>query len=240
MQQMITQGVVLKAIDFSESDKIITILTPLHGRITAILKGVKKVTAKMKFASQPFCFAQFKLVGRGEIPTVAGATEIENFFDITQDYNTMIAGSAILEMADAASVIDEPSNLLFSGLVHALKTLATMDADPNVVLMRFALGVFKISGYGMNLRTCKTCGKPLNSDIVRFDVDTGEFVCVHCCKNRYIPVSSRTVEVLYNMSRLEFPELDNIVITSTEVAEFHKIIQANFALRFGRQLNSIK
>ncbi len=240
MTQMITQGVVLKAIDYCDSDKIITILTPLHGRITAILKGVKKVTAKMKFASQPFCFAQFKLAGRGEMLTVAGATEIENFFDITQDYTTMIAGSAILEMADMASVVDEPDNLLFSGLVHALKTLATTDTDPTVVMMRFALGVFKISGYAMNLKTCKTCGKPLSSDIVRFDVDTGEFVCVHCCKNRYIPVSSRTVEVLYNMSRLEFEELGNIVITSTEASEFRQIVNANLALRFGRQLKSFK
>ena len=240
MQQMITQGVVLRAMDYSESDKIITILTPMHGRITAILKGVKKVTAKMKFASQPFCFAQFKLVGRGDMLTVSGATEIENFFDITQDYRDMVAGSAILEMADSASVVQEPDHLLFSGLLHALKTLATTDTDPDVIMMRFALGVFKITGYAMNLRTCKTCGKPLSSDMVRFDVDSGEFVCIHCSTNRYIPISARTLEVMQNMTRLEFPELENIVITSTEAQEFHQIIRANFLIRFGKDLRSLK
>lgn len=238
MQQMITQGVVLRAIDYSDADKIITILTPEHGKVSAMLKGVKKVTAKMKFASQPFCFAQFKLVGRGEILTVAGATEIESFFDITQDYRDMVAGSAILEMADAVS-LGQDSHLLFSGLLHALKTLATTDTDPDVIMMRFALGVFKITGYAMNLTTCKTCGKPLSNDMVRFNTDTGELTCIHCSSPHYISVSARSLEVMQNLVKLQFSELENIVLTEDEVQEFHKIIRANFALHYNRELRSI-
>lgn len=239
MQQLVTQGVVLRAIDYSDNDKIITILTPNNGKVSAILKGVKKVTAKMKFASQPFCFAQFKLVGKGELLTVAGATEIESFFDITQDYKATVAGSAILEMADTVSIVQSPDNLLFSGLLHALKTLSTTEADPDVVMMRFALGVFKITGYAMNLKTCKNCGKPLSNDMVRFDTDVGEFNCIHCSANNYISISARTLELLQNMSHLQFAELENIVVTEAEVKEFHQIIRINFAIRYGKNLRSI-
>ncbi len=239
MQQIITQGVVTRAIDYLDNDKIITIITPEHGRMSALLKGVKKVTAKMKFASQPFCFAQFKLVGKGDLLTVASATEIESFFDITQDYRATVAGSAILEMADSVGVVQEPDHLLFSGLLHALKTLAVTETDPDVVMMRFALGVFKISGYAMNLKTCKTCGKLLANDMVRFDVNSGEFCCIQCPTEHYVPISARTLELLQNMSKLQFAELENIVINEIEAKEFHQIIRANFLLRFGKELRSI-
>ncbi len=239
MQQILTQGVVTRAIDYGENDKIVTIITPEHGRLSGLLRGVKKVTAKMKFASQPFCFAQFKLVGRGDLLTVANATEIENFFDITQDYRATVAGSAILEIADSVSLLQEPDKLLFSGLLHALKTLAVTETDPDVVLMRFALGVFKITGYAMNLKTCKNCGKALSSDMVRFDADTGEFCCIHCSPTRYIPISGRTLEIMQNLTKLQFAELENIVINDTEAHEFHQIIRTNFAIRFGKDLKSI-
>ncbi len=239
MQELISQGIVLRSLDYHDNDKIITILTPEHGRLTAILKGVKKVTAKMKFASQVFCYAQFKLVGKGEMLTVSGATEIESFFDIVQDYKAMRAGSAMLEIADGVSFIHEPDHLLFSGLLRALETLSKTETDPDVVLMRFALGVFKITGYAMNLRTCGTCGKSLNADIVRFDVETGEFTCIHCSKGSYIPVSPRTLEVMQNLPKLEFDQLENIVITDTEAREFKTIIRANFACRFGKNLKTL-
>ncbi|MBQ7977911.1 MAG: DNA repair protein RecO [Clostridia bacterium] len=238
MQQIITQGVVLNAFDYRDADKIVTIVTPEYGRLSAVLRGVKKVTAKMKFASQPFCYAQFKLVGGWDMLTVAGATEIESFFDITQDYRSMVAGSAILEMADAVSVVQQPDHLLFTGLTSALRTLANSDTDPDVILMRFALGVFKITGYALNLKNCKSCEKPLANDLVRFEVGTGELSCIHCSENDFIPVSARSLEIMQNMVKLQFDELEKIVLTEVEINEFRQIIRANFKLRYNRDLKS--
>ncbi len=239
MRELITQGIVLRSLDYHDNDKIITILTPEHGRLSAILKGVKKVTAKLKFASQPFSYVQFKLVGKNELMTVAGASEIESLFEITQNYKAMVLGSAMLEIADGVSMKYEPDHLLFTGLLNALETLANTETDPDVVLMRFALGVFKITGYQMNLRTCANCGKPLNSDLLRFDTDAGEFVCIHCSRENAFPVSARTLEVMQNLPHLEFNQLENIVITDTEAREFRQIIRANCELRYGKILRSI-
>ena len=48
----------LRAVDYGENDKILTLLSAEEGRITAGIKGVKKAGAKLKFAAQPFCFAE--------------------------------------------------------------------------------------------------------------------------------------------------------------------------------------
>ena len=63
-------ALMLRAADYGENDKILTLLTAEYGKITAGIKGVKKPAAKLKFAAQPFCFAEYVLARRGEKFTV--------------------------------------------------------------------------------------------------------------------------------------------------------------------------
>ena len=63
--EQIVNALMLKAADYNENDKILTLLTAERGRITAGIKGVKKAGAKLKFAAQPFCFAEYVLSRRG-------------------------------------------------------------------------------------------------------------------------------------------------------------------------------
>ena len=239
MEQIITKGIVLKSIDYGDKDRIVTIFSLEHGRVNGILKGVKKLTAKMKFASQPFCYAEFKLVGKSELYTVAGASEIDSFFDITQNYAKMVCGSAMLEMTNNVSIFGEPNKVLFDALVVCLKALAFTDIAPDIVLMRFALGVFKVSGYQMNLLTCRNCGKSLNTDKVVFDADLGEFVCIKCPVSRYIPISARTLEIMQMLAKTPLTKLENFVLMENEAREIRQIIRTNIEIRFGVKLKSL-
>ena len=63
-------GIVLSAVSVGENDKILNIFTLEKGVVSAKIKGVKKAGAKLKFASEPFCFAEFifdktKFIQRG-------------------------------------------------------------------------------------------------------------------------------------------------------------------------------
>ncbi len=239
MEQIIVKGIVLRAIDYGEKDKIVTILTEDRGKLTVILKGVKKASARMKFASQPFCYAEFTLTGKSELRTVIGAVEVESFFGIVHSYQRIIAGSAILEMTEQISNFGESNLILFNALKKALRVLTLDDFAPDLVLMRFALGVFKISGYEMNLKTCRNCGKLLSTDLAIFDVVSGEFNCIQCPVERFIQVSPRAVELMQKMVKVDFEDLAGVEILDEEAKEFRQIIRANFEIRFGVALKSL-
>ena len=49
--QHVVNAVMLRASDYNENDKILTLLTAEKGKITAGIKGVKKAAAKLKFAA---------------------------------------------------------------------------------------------------------------------------------------------------------------------------------------------
>ena len=65
-----TEGIVLRATDYKENDKLLTLFTPSLGKITAGIRGVKKAKAKLNFAAQPFAFCEYILAERGGRYTV--------------------------------------------------------------------------------------------------------------------------------------------------------------------------
>ena len=84
-------ALMLRAADYNENDKILTLLTAENGKITAGIKGVKKAGAKLKFAAQPFCFAEYILSKKGDKYTVINASETESFYDLRTDINKFYA-----------------------------------------------------------------------------------------------------------------------------------------------------
>lgn len=239
MSELTTQGIVLRAIDYGEKDKIVTIFTLEKGRVSAIIKGVRRVTSRLKFASQPFCYADFSLRGSSELMTLSHAEEITSFFDITQSYPKMICGSAILEMVNHASMLGEPAPVLFDALRRSLGLLADTDINPDLILMRFAIGLLKINGYALNLNSCSKCAKPISQDMVVFDTQTGQFCCYKCPVPQYITVSPRSVEIMQQIASIPVSALPDIFIMEDEAQEFRKIVRAAFELHFGVNLRSL-
>lgn len=172
-------GVTLRAADYNENDKILTLLTAESGKITASVKGVKKSGAKLKFAAQPFCFAEFVLAQRGGKYTVIGASEAESFYDLRTDITKFYAASAAAEAA---------LNLTFEGdgdreiFYELLKTFSKMcQDDEKLALIEFLTFSLKRAGYGLALETCVHCGGGLfGKDKLRFDFDAGAFTCFDC------------------------------------------------------------
>jgi DNA repair protein RecO (recombination protein O) len=172
-------ALMLRAIDYRENDKILTLLTAETGKITAGIKGVKKSGAKLKFAAQPFCFAEYILSKTGERYTVIQASEIESFYDLRTDINKFYAASAVCEGALAATYEGEDSGRIFYECIHAITDMCNNDESD--ALIKFLLNLLSICGYGLGLDNCVECGQVLTSqDKMRFDMNSGSFTCWDC------------------------------------------------------------
>jgi len=47
VKQFVTTGLVLSRTDFGEADRIITVLTPDHGKLRLMAKGVRRMKSKL-------------------------------------------------------------------------------------------------------------------------------------------------------------------------------------------------
>lgn len=177
--ELTTDALVLRAVNYGENDKILTLLTAEAGRMTATIKGVKKAGAKLKFAAQPFCFAQYVFSARGERYTVVNCSECESFYELSADVVKFYAASAVTEAALALTYEGDDCAEMLS---ECVKTLTEMcSGDERAALVKFLLFALRRSGYGIASDRCAECGRELtDAEKLRFDLDAGAFTCFDC------------------------------------------------------------
>ena len=112
-------ALVLRAADWGEYDKIVTLFTAERGKLSAALKGVKRAGAKLRFAAQPFCFAEFVFAEKSGRNTVISASVHDGFYALREDIACYYAAVCVAEACD---------KLLFEGMVSPSLFLAAVRA----------------------------------------------------------------------------------------------------------------
>lgn len=179
MEEKLT-GLVISKTEYGENDRIIKIFTLEKGTVSATLKGVKRAGAKLKFASEPFCFAEFVFSERAGRRTVTGASLNDSFYPLREDAFRFFAGGAVLEFIRRFAREDITSPELFFASIESLKELAYGDKTPRFILCRFLLSALRISGYALNLDGCVSCGRSPENGRFFFDPFSGGFLCENC------------------------------------------------------------
>ena len=186
-----TDALVLRTADYGENDKMATLFTAERGKIGACFKGVKKAGAKLRFAAQPFCFAEYVIAERSGRSTVISASLYDGFYSLREDVNSFYAAAAVCETCD---------KLLFEGmtngelLVSALTALKRMsDSQVTPALIAFLLDALRLAGYPVRAENCRLCGGAL-AGRMRFDMESGSFVCETCAHG--VPASETTYRTI--------------------------------------------
>ncbi len=199
-----TDAVMLRAVEYQENDKILTLFSPTLGRITAGAKGVKKPKAKLAFAAQPFCFAEYVLAERGGRYTVTGAYLHESFFSLRYDIVRFYAACAFAEVCLTVLYEEESHEGLFIALVEGLKALALAEEDPAEATIAFMLVALRESGYPISLDFAEECDFDI-AEKLWFDFADGKFSTFERCE-RGERASLSTYHVLRKCAGLSYDE----------------------------------
>ncbi len=199
-----TDAVLLRAVDYLENDKILTLFSPALGRITVGAKGVKKPKAKLAFAAQPFCFAEYLLAEKGGRYTLTGAYLHESFFSLRNDIVRFYAACAMAEICLTVLYERESHEGLFIALIEGLKGLSIADDDPAEAVISFVLVALRESGYPLNLAYAEECDGDIGERLW-FDFADGKFAPFERCE-RGERVSLSTYHLLRKCAGLFYDE----------------------------------
>ncbi len=199
-----TDAIVLRAVDYQENDKILTLFSPSLGRITAGAKGVKKAKAKLAFAAQPFCFAEYILAEKGGRYTVTNAYLHESFFALRYDITRFYAACAMSEICLKLLYEEEVYEGLFIALIEGLKSLSLAEEDPAEGVISFALVALRECGYPIDLSLWEEVDGDVG-DKLWFDFVDGKFSVFENCE-RGGRASLSTYHVLRKCAGLRYEE----------------------------------
>lgn len=243
MNEIKTQAIVLESLDYKDADKRLVLFSLENGLMFATIKGVKKPKAKLASACQPFCFAEYLINKKGEYYTVINASVLENFFEITANFDKYIIATAMLEFCKKTIKPNDPSVELFVLILKALKQLETTSASPMAVLIRFLIDGLKIIGYNLKLDTCAVCG---STNLLNYGFNysylEGGIVCKKCSNiNSSLILEDSEQGIIKNIFATNMDDIQRLKFANRDaLVSVIRILFKQFNLSTGEELVSIK
>ncbi|MEG1408167.1 MAG: recombination protein O N-terminal domain-containing protein, partial [Ruthenibacterium sp.] len=97
--QLITMGLVLRATKTGEADRILSVLTPDKGIISAVAKSSLRLKSKLFSGTGLFCYSEFTLF-EGKTMYVVDAATVQNvFFGLHENVESMALAMYFSEIA---------------------------------------------------------------------------------------------------------------------------------------------
>lgn len=151
--QIITIGMVLARTDFQEADRILTILTPDHGKLRVIAKGVRRQKSKLAGGIELFSVSELTVLpGRGELGTLISTRLKYHYGQIVKDIDRTMLGYDFLKRMQRLTE-DAAGEEYFELLKNAFAGLDDLDLSIDIVELWFSVQLLKITGHAPNLKT---------------------------------------------------------------------------------------
>lgn len=160
MKQIVTRGIVLSRVNYSEADRIITVLTDTAGKVRLLAKGVRKIKSKLAGGVELFSIASLTYIdGRGDVKTLVSSRLQSHYGRIVTDLErTQFAYEAMKTLNKVVEANVEQD--YFELLSQTLAALDDLSCSRNLISVWFYVQLMRLGGHSPNLRT-DIQGKPL-------------------------------------------------------------------------------
>ncbi len=179
------QGVCLRVVDFSETSQVVTLLTREHGLISALAKGIRKISSKSASPlGGPLDLLSvgeivFVLPRSGELSLLTAWQVANHQPAIRTNLAAFYAGEIICEFTSMLLSPHDPHTRLYDELIATLQLITQPEAPRALVAyLTYALNA---AGYQARLDICCVCGSPVRPGAaIGFIPSHGTVACASC------------------------------------------------------------
>ncbi|MBD5168690.1 MAG: DNA repair protein RecO [Oscillibacter sp.] len=196
-ERTVVKGIVLRAVDTKESDKILTILTSA-GKVPVVAKGARSRKSRVTACTQLLAYSELTLSESHGWQYLSEGSTIELFEGVRRDIELLSLASYFAELTEAAVVEGTESGEILPLLLNALYALGNLKKAPALVKAAFELKLMSLIGFEPLADACAYCGNPEPEDPV-LDVREGVVCCGKCGKGERglsMPLSAGAVAAL--------------------------------------------
>lgn len=174
-----TKALVLRSVDYKESDKILTLLTADMGKVTASARGCRKKGSPIAAGCQLLCWSEMVLYEYQGRWVVKEATTEREFRGVREDLEKLALACYLAEVTETLALEELPSPELLSLILNSLHGLEKLNKPQSLIKAAFELRAMCLAGYEPLLDGCAVCGCDEVSE-PRFHLREGVLHCAPC------------------------------------------------------------
>ncbi len=240
-----TEALILRSVDFGESDRIVHLLVPDSGRVTAIAKGARRSVRRFPGTLDLFNHLRVQMQTRrsGAMARLEQATLIESFTPLRNETRRFAIACYLLEVLDRLAPeggTRGDMQRLFRFALAALRATATCTPDARLRVF-IELRALEALGLRPEFRRCVRCGvRPDGAAQVDFHVADGGTLCRRCAAplEGLLRVHVGTLRTLEQGLRFDFEHLDRLVLSPAALSESRQLVGRFQRYHVGVELRS--
>lgn len=211
-----TLAVILRAVDYSETSCVLTLLTQSHGKIAALAKGARRPKGPFFGAIDVLSLSQVVFLPRraAHLDLLTEAKLQRRFRPCQWSLARLYAGYYVAELVLELTEPHESLPLLFAQVVQTLGDLQTPETDfayqpVSAIVLRFELRCLAALGHGLGLTHCCVCDREIELEAatqdqtrLHFSLLETSLICEACFrgKRQLIEVTSAEVRLLQDFA----------------------------------------
>ena len=230
-----TEGIVLRETEYKDADKLLTVLTREHGKLTLRARGVKSARSRSKAACQLLTYSEFTVSEKQGRYTITEAAAKEMFPELREDIELLYLASYFAQVTDTVAQEEDTAPELLSLLLNALYALAKLKKPQMLVKAVFELRLACIAGFLPDLRGCAVCG---NAQPDRFNVTQGILQCAECRSDAIdgirMPISEGSLAAMRYIASADPKRLFSFSLSEPALRELNGLTESYLAMRLER------
>ena len=208
------EGIILNETNYSETSKILNILSKEYGYISVISKGSRTMKSKLRGISMKLVYANFTINHKEKgISTLIEGNPINSFKNIFTNFNKLKIANRLVELAK--SVLKENNNKdLFIILRDSLLKI-NEGFNEDIISYIFEIKLLSFLGVKPDFTECCSCG---SINIKTFDLSLPGAICNNCYQDTYL-FQERTLKLLNLFLDIDISKIDKLNITSKKTID---------------------
>ena len=249
MPKIECEAILLRAVDYGESDRIVHLLTERGGRLTAIAKAARR--SHRRFPGTLDVFNHLKVEGRqkprASMAFLEKAMLVEPHLGLRRDPVRYALGSFLIEMLDRLApegIVGEDAERLFAYATESLRLVARVSPSSSLRVLLELRGLDAL-GLRPELGRCVRCGRVAGDEIahdhrVHFHVPDGGIVCTACSLrlDGLVPVELGTLRSLAAGLAVPADQVHRIVLSPRMLAQAARLVFRFQRFHVGVELRS--
>jgi DNA repair protein RecO (recombination protein O) len=175
-------GLVVRRLNLGETDKILTLYTREHGKLSAVAKGARRSTSRLTGATELFTASRLLLATGRSLDIVTQCEIRDSFPGLRADLERLARATYFCELLDALSLERDATTSAeaFDLTLAALSLLQQAAESLDAIVHAYELRLLALMGYAPVLDHCVRCESALDRRQGGFSPSLGGALCAGC------------------------------------------------------------
>jgi DNA repair protein RecO (recombination protein O) len=240
-----TPAIVLRSMDHRETSKLAFFFTRRRGKVTGVLKGIRKSPRKFgsgleKFSVNDIVYYEYR---NSDVHLVSQCDMRECFSAFRGHARRIIAAEYAAELVNRIAVAEDPNPAVYDLLVEYFRALC-VDRDIDRLVHMFQIKFLALSGFRPHIDSCVTCGKEISGRTERagFSMKKGGLVCRRCQGRDFDlwPVSAGMLATLLYIEREQWAGCLKLKIPPVIRQELRRVLNSFLVFHLEKNIRSAK